>query len=355
VPADKRGITIWDLVTHRSGLPLYAGPDFDRVSRAEFIAHVMAMPLLFAPESDQRYSNVGYNMLAAIIELVTGDTYGGYVTKNIWQPLGMHDTGLLLVKWDTTRLAHGYQGDEDRGTMLDRPHADDGPYWNLRGAGGYLSTVSDMYRFYAVLFDSTMLLAPSSRDLRFPRDRAMGLAGSDMINFFLYERAPMAGVVMILASNSSAYPVPRVRAGVAAAFGLPTMATGGPAGRVGGPPAAMTPGSAKPVALPETPAGRRAAEYLAVFNARDTAAVRRFLQDSVVLSPDDHRTIEQRMSGYRGMRSQIGIMTPVAILSSTTDQIVVRVITEQGEPVTLTVAVEPTTPNRIVRFMIEAG
>ena len=34
------------------------------------------------------------------------------------------------------------------GTFLERPLASDGAYWNLRGNGGMLSTVSDMHRFY---------------------------------------------------------------------------------------------------------------------------------------------------------------------------------------------------------------
>ena len=101
VPADKRGITILDLMTHKSGLPLYSGLDFEPVSREAFLARVMKMPLLFAPGAQQKYSNVGYSVLAAIIEQLVGDSYGGYTHKTLWQPLGMHDTGLLLAKFDT--------------------------------------------------------------------------------------------------------------------------------------------------------------------------------------------------------------------------------------------------------------
>jgi CubicO group peptidase (beta-lactamase class C family) len=352
VPADKRGITVWDLVTHRSGLPLYSGMDFEPVTREQFVARVMAMPLRFPAGTQQAYSNVGYSVLAAIIEQLVNDTYGGYVNAHIWKPLGMHDTGLLLVKWDTLRLAHGYQGAEDNGTMLDKPHADNGPYWNLRGNGGYISTVTDMYHFYDVLFNTNTLLQPATRDLRFPPDRPVALAGSDMINFFLYERDPRSETVLIMATNWSEYPAPKAREGVAAVLGLPAMGNRGGT-RVGGPrPAETTP--AKPIALPDTPAGRQAGAYIAMFNAGDTTAARKFMLEQLMPNPNDHRTIEQRLSNYRGMRSQVGTMIPVEIVSSSPTEIVLRMRTEKGESPELTVTVEASAPYRISALRIMA-
>ena len=68
---------------------------------------------------------------AAIIEQVSGQTYDEYLRDEILAPLGLKDTGFLLPRFDLRRLAHGYRGEEDRGTMLAKPHAADGPYWNL--------------------------------------------------------------------------------------------------------------------------------------------------------------------------------------------------------------------------------
>jgi len=354
VPADKRGITIWDLVTHKSGLPLYSGLDFEPVTRDSFIVRVMKMPLLFPPGTQQKYSNVGYSVLAAIIEQIVGDSYGGYTNKTLWQPLGMHDTGLLLANFDTLRLARGYQGGEDNGTMLDKPHAPDGPYWNIRGNGGFLSTVTDMYHFYDVLFNTAQLLTPATRDLKFPADVPVALAGSDMISFFLYERDPMAGLVMIIATNSSDYMAPKARAAIAPLLGLPQL--GGGRQRVGGPkPKAAGAGAAVvAVALPSTPAGRMAAAYLRVFNANDTAQARHFMLDSMVKNENDGRTIEQRLSGYRGMRAQTGGITAVSVVSSKETEIVLKAVAGNGDDVTLTVTVEPKAPNRIVSIRIEA-
>jgi CubicO group peptidase (beta-lactamase class C family) len=355
VPADKRAITIWDLVTHRSGLPLYSGMDFEPVSREQFVSRALALPLKFAPGTSQSYSNVGYSLLAAIIEKVYGDTFGGYCNKVIWQPLGMHDTGLLLVNWDVLRLAHGYQGDVDNGTMLDKPHADNGPYWNLRGNGGYLSTVTDMYRFYDALYNTSKLLPPDVRELRFKADEPAALAGSDMINFFLFERAPREGVVLLVATNASDYKAPRAREAIAPLLGLPPMGggprtMGGPRGVAGGAPP-------KEIALPDTPAGRAAAAYIAMFNAGDTARARMFITERMVRDPSDTRTKDQRVTMFRGMRHNVGTMVPVAIVSSSPTELVLRMRTEHGEQPTLTVGVESTAPNRItqLRIMAEGG
>src|SRR5207237_707820 len=151
-PADKRGITLRQIIRHRAGFPLALGGDFEASSREQLVERAMRAPLLFTPGSQERYSNPGYALLAAIIEQKSGQTYDEYVRDHILAPLGLHDTGFLLPRFDTTRLAHGYARDRDMGTMLAKPHAADGPYWNLRGNGGMLSTGHDMAALSKALF-----------------------------------------------------------------------------------------------------------------------------------------------------------------------------------------------------------
>lgn len=65
VPEDKRAMTIWHLVTQQSGLIDHIGRDFDPVTKDGIVTGALATTLLFAPGSDCRYSNMGYNLLAA--------------------------------------------------------------------------------------------------------------------------------------------------------------------------------------------------------------------------------------------------------------------------------------------------
>ncbi|MEO1715334.1 MAG: serine hydrolase domain-containing protein, partial [Bacteroidota bacterium] len=48
--------------------------------------------LLFPPDTQYAYSSLGYNLLAAVIESVTGQSYAVYMRDSIFVPLGMQQT-----------------------------------------------------------------------------------------------------------------------------------------------------------------------------------------------------------------------------------------------------------------------
>src|SRR5207253_7413267 len=127
VPVDKRGITIRHLLLHGGGFDQHLGGDWEVVSRDQEITRALSAPLLFAPGTDRKYSNIGFSLLAAIIEMVSDKSYDEYVRDNVLAPLGLRETGLLLPRFDPRRVAHGYRDGTDAGTFLDRPHASDGP------------------------------------------------------------------------------------------------------------------------------------------------------------------------------------------------------------------------------------
>lgn len=340
VPAEKRGITIEHLLKHRAGFPQHLGPDFDPVTRDQEIRNALAAPLAFPPGQGRAYSNVGYSLLGAIIEQLSGKSYDEYLRDEIIAPAGLKETGFLLPRFDTKRLAHGYSGDEDRGTMLAKPHASDGPYWNLRANGGMLSTVGDMYRFYQVLAGET-LLKPATRDLMFPPNQPVVLAGSDLVNFFMYNREPGAGVVMILASNSTALNAERLRGRLAPILGL----GGNRQQRTA--PTTLT-------ELPDTPAANTVRAYLKAFNTGNLAVMGNFMRTSTIQAPGDTRTIEQRLEGYKQIHGELGTLELLGVEPVTADRIVARVASEHGETVTMTFEIEPQAPYRLQRIRVEA-
>ncbi len=343
VPPDKRAITIRQLLLHRAGFNQHMGPDWDVVSRDEEVRRALSSPLLFVPGADRAYSNIGYSLLAAVIEKVSSMPYDEYVRDNILKPVRLHDTGLLLPQFDPTRVAHGYRDGHDAGTFLQRPHAPDGPYWNLRGNGGMLSTVSDMYRFYRALMSDGPLLKPATRDLFFHPDQPEVLAGSDMTFFFFYSRYPGAHVDAILVSNSTDYAAEKARRELDAALGIAPL-RGGP--RDGAP-------LAPAITLPDTPPGRAVQKYLRAYLDADPGVMRRFLQDDVIQSPNDHRTIQERMAGFEAMRDDLGALTPVEIQSANAGEMVVRMRAAHGGQATFTFTVQEAAPYRITGIRIE--
>ena len=126
-PADKRGITLQQLVDHRGGFPIGRGGDFEAPTREQFLQRALAAPLRAQPGTREIYSNTGFAILAAVIEQVTGKSYDAYVRDDLLVPLGLENTGYLLPRFDPARIAHGYDHGQDQGRVLLKPHAPDGP------------------------------------------------------------------------------------------------------------------------------------------------------------------------------------------------------------------------------------
>ena len=157
VPPDKAAMTIHHLLTHTAGFDAAIGNDYEVMSRDEYIKRALNTKLLSTPGEKYRYSNVGYSLLGAIVELRSGQGYEHYVYDNLFKPAGMSLTGYRIPKWDPDAIAHNYVGDNDWGTGLSKRWASDGPYWNLRANGGMLFTIGDMYKWMQALAGERVL------------------------------------------------------------------------------------------------------------------------------------------------------------------------------------------------------
>lgn len=165
VPADKQSITLHHLLTHSSGIvDLAELGDHDPIGREEFVRRALEQDLAFPPGEGYEYSNAGYSLLGAVIEQVTGGSYEAFVRERLLLPAGMKDTGYILAGFEDQRLAQGYRAGEKWGTVLERPMADDGPYWVLRANGGIHSTAEDMHR-WALHLLSGKALSPRSMEV----------------------------------------------------------------------------------------------------------------------------------------------------------------------------------------------
>lgn len=144
-------------------------------TQAQFLGEALQTELLWEPGTKYRYSNIGYGLLGVIIERLSGQSYDRFLENQFFNPLGMKATGTHLPEWNAERVAVGYRGGKRWGTALEREMASDGPSWNLRAAGGMLSTVEDLHRWSQAL-QSCQVLKKSSVDRLFsphiPEDAA---------------------------------------------------------------------------------------------------------------------------------------------------------------------------------------
>lgn len=157
VPEDKREITLHHLLTHSAGLLDLLGDDYDEMPRDRLVKEALASKLLWPPGPWYRYSNLGYSLLAVVVEKVSGQPYETFLQEHLLKPAGLTLTGYRGPKWELATLARGYSRRGDWGTMLDHPWAPDGPWWNLRGNGGILSTLGDLYKWHQALEGEAIL------------------------------------------------------------------------------------------------------------------------------------------------------------------------------------------------------
>ncbi|MFW6201507.1 MAG: serine hydrolase domain-containing protein [Gemmatimonadota bacterium] len=182
LPEDKAPITIHQLLTHTAGLR--GGDvvgDFAAESRDELLDRIVGQPLAAPPGERWRYANAGYNLLAAIVEAVTGAPYEAFLAEALFEPASMERTGF----WHWPRLtesdvAHAYRGWRDTGSPAEWPRN-----WRIYGAGDIVSTVADLYRWERALRDGRILSAESVERYMAPHV-ALGSEGSASYAYGLF-------------------------------------------------------------------------------------------------------------------------------------------------------------------------
>jgi CubicO group peptidase (beta-lactamase class C family) len=114
-------ITIRHLLAHTDGLPNYTKDasfwksyEGSPYSISQFIARYCSGDTEFVPGSQYRYGNAGFSILGAIIEKVTGKTFGEVVAQQILQPLHMLNTGQVRNDQVLENRAIGYEASLDK-------------------------------------------------------------------------------------------------------------------------------------------------------------------------------------------------------------------------------------------------
>lgn len=115
-PASWADITVYQLLTHTSGIPDYAEglPDYRRdYTEQELAAIAFPRPLDFPPGTRWSYSNTAYDLLGIIVNRVSGSFYGDVLAERVFRPLGMKtariisEADIVPNRTDGYRLADG--------------------------------------------------------------------------------------------------------------------------------------------------------------------------------------------------------------------------------------------------------
>ncbi|TXK60486.1 serine hydrolase domain-containing protein [Alkalisalibacterium limincola] len=163
LPDSHAGITIQQLLTHTAGIPTTVVPcsrrEAGHVDRDEFVSRAMRADLLFAPGEGHGYSNAGYELLGAVIEIASGMDFETYLKDVLFHPSGMYATGYSTRTWpDGEPMTVGYREDGTRwGTFHELFWGAHGPLWCNRASGALLSTIDDLHGWHAALTGGVVL------------------------------------------------------------------------------------------------------------------------------------------------------------------------------------------------------
>jgi CubicO group peptidase (beta-lactamase class C family) len=155
-----REITIHHLLTHTSGIiqgsPL-KGAFADNKSRLntrdELRSYFQDSALLFSPGTGYQYSNYNYNLLAMIMEKVTGQDYSLLLQTQIFDSLGMTSSGVEEIDSVSSPYATGYAYELLRDpAKAEHTH----PSMSL-GAGDIYTTAGDLYLWDQALYNNRFL------------------------------------------------------------------------------------------------------------------------------------------------------------------------------------------------------
>jgi CubicO group peptidase (beta-lactamase class C family) len=157
VPAE-RPITVLDLLTHTSGL--MSGPMGNTVASAPFnrrhslglpwVDELGASPLEFQPGTRWAYSAVGgFDALARIVEVASGQEYSEFLSQRLFGPLGMRDVTFWPSSEQRSRLATVYQRRDGALVPGDNPDSMSGEKYH--GGGGGLMATAETYAQFAMM------------------------------------------------------------------------------------------------------------------------------------------------------------------------------------------------------------
>ncbi|WOF44422.1 beta-lactamase family protein [Sphingopyxis indica] len=165
-PFEGQPIRVRDLLSHTPGMSdlRYDEKDWAKPETYQSFLKTHIPERLWAPGTEISYSNYGAALAGYIVERVSGEAFPDYVTKHIFQPLGMTHTTFVepLTGENAANMALGYKFVDGR--FEAKPYE---RYDKIMPAGSAASTAPDMARFMLAMLgggalDGKRILTPES-------------------------------------------------------------------------------------------------------------------------------------------------------------------------------------------------
>ncbi|HMI57069.1 MAG TPA: serine hydrolase domain-containing protein [Gemmatimonadaceae bacterium] len=342
-PEAARQVTIRQLLEHRSGIGgnIFADPSHSRSNR-DYLRLFAHEPLRFAPGTRQEYSNAGYIVLGEIIARVSHEDYYAYVRRHIFDPAAMAGAGFFARDSLPAFAAIGYTRQSKSGEAP-APNAplvsavDVQPRRGSAGGGSYASA-RDLLKFLRAY-------RAGAFGIPVEQERSVIAGGSPGSNGIIAEGLP-GGYDLIVLENLDPPAADAIVSPVMSWLGVPPPS---PEKRiVAG--ALSRPAVTVPVTLPETRAGKVAADYVRAFNSGDPATMKHFFDTEAV--SDSTRPTAARVDTYRRIYDDNGALEVASVDNATATSLTITVNSVKGQTLSMSFEVEDGAAGKLKRLAV---
>ncbi|MDH3752713.1 MAG: beta-lactamase family protein [Acidimicrobiia bacterium] len=178
LPDAPPGVTIAQLLSHRSGIVDQGGNEFEAIAAeigaalsdpstvrlpAEVVAEALGRELAFEPGTNEQYSNVGYLVLDPVIETAAGTDYESALIELVLEPAGLDNTGVDTGAADMAAPHERLALDQPPFSL--RAMRTDVAVGATTAAGGLVSDVYELVAFAEALFGGEIVSASSLEEM----------------------------------------------------------------------------------------------------------------------------------------------------------------------------------------------
>jgi serine beta-lactamase-like protein LACTB len=175
------------LAGHLAGIRHYSGDEFLISKHYDSVLESLTIfendPLVAPPGTKFSYSSYGFDLLSAVIESASGETFIDYMQRHVFTPLGLIDTTPDENRSIVAQRSRFYEREND-GAEENAPYVDNSYKW---AAGGFLSTPEDLVRFASALLHPGFLTEDSLHQLFTSQKTNAGVETGYGIGWFVHK------------------------------------------------------------------------------------------------------------------------------------------------------------------------
>jgi serine beta-lactamase-like protein LACTB, mitochondrial len=174
-PVKRFPITVRQVAGHVAGIRHYRDGEFANQKHYDSVLDGLAIfsgdSLMFEPGTQYQYSSYGWNLISAVIESASGESFLSFMRKTVFGPAGMEHTYPEFADSIIPFRADFYAYSDSSHLMLNAPYVDNSYKW---AGGGFVSTSEDLVKFGQAMLTGRLLRPPTVATLWTPMTTRSG-------------------------------------------------------------------------------------------------------------------------------------------------------------------------------------